>query len=684
MTPRRAVLLALWLAWCAPLPARAQEPRRLREVPGRDFRPDGVWRRQARAVRATRARLLAQRQFAMLNAPLAAGVPIPSAAAVSGTLRVPAVLFTYAGTPVPPFASSAYDAVLFGATPPFGRPYTYHSFYSQMSNGLLDVQGGTYGWVTLSKSEASYNGGTSTACQQQNPFGSTNCNGIWSGAAYGALQAGLREALALTDAQVDFSQFSYDPSSGVVSLVLFMQPTLGGECGPSSGPQNHLWAHRGALFPGYMTQDPWPGHAGKFLQVQDYVLQSGLGGSDSCTGTDIMPIGTVAHETGHGFGLPDLYDTSDSTAGVGRWSLMGAGNFSSPSSPSRMDAWSLSQLGWVTLAPLATSGTYSFGAAPTSDTAFLVRPTGANPRGEYFLLENRQAVQADTALIRNACQVWYQDSTRTSCSGGLLIWHVDLQQVVNGDVFNNVNSGPIHGLALLQADGRGNLDADPNIQCTVPAQGCADRGDVGDPYPGIMGNTSLAFSTTPSDTLNTGACSGFRIDTISQVALNGAMRFVLAAETSALTVTTAPQLPAGQWGYSYSAVLNAACGGGSYSWVIESGAPPPGTTLSLAGVLSGAPADTGTYSFDVSVTDGPDTTRRAMTLRVAEPSLTLQQVLSVGFQGPAAAGDNQRRYLDLQGNANGGFDLGDVLRWLERTGNVAATSAVMQLERRRP
>src|SRR5205823_2042465 len=254
------------------------------------------------------------------------------------------------------------------------------------------------------------------------------------------------------------------------SLVLFMQPTLGGECGPSSGPQNHLWAHRGALFPGYMTKDPWPNHAGKFLQVQDYILQSGLGGSDSCTGTDIMPIGTVAHETGHGFGLPDLYDTSDSTAGVGRWSLMGAGNFSSPSSPARMDAWSLSQLGWVTLAPLATSGAYSFGAAPTSDTAFVVRPTGANP----------------------------------------------------------------------------------NIPCTPPAAGCGDRGDVGDPFPGVTQNPTLALFTTPNTALNSGACAGVGIDSIGQVVPNGAMRFVLRLGGDSLAVVTTPRLAAAHWGFFYS------------------------------------------------------------------------------------------------------------------------------------
>ena len=682
------MLLALWLAWCAPLAAGGQEPRRPRgEAPGRDFRPDGVWRRQARAVRATRDRLLAQRQFAALNASVAAGVPMPSAAAVSGTLRVPAVLFTYAGTPAPPFASTTYNAVLFGATPPLGRPYTYHSFYSQLSNGLLDVQGATYGWVRLSKPEASYNGGTSSACQQENPFRSTNCNGIW-GAAAGAMQAGLREALALVDAQVDFTTFSYDPTSGVVSLVLFMQPTLGGECGPSSGPQNHLWAHRGALFPGYMTKDPWPNHAGKFLQVQDYILQSGLGGSDSCTGTDIMPIGTVAHETGHGFGLPDLYDTSDSTAGVGRWSLMGAGNFSSPSSPSRMDAWSLSQLGWVTLAPLATSGTYSFGAAPTSDTAFLVRPTGANPRGEYFLLENRQAVDADSALIRNACQVWYQAPMPPGCSGGLLAWHVDSQQIADHGFAsgNALNAGPIHGLELLQADARGNLDANPNIPCTPPAAGCGDRGDVGDPFPGVTQNPTLALFTTPNTALNSGACPGVGIDSIIQVVPNGALRFALRLGGDSLAVATAPRLVAAHWGFFYSVTLVAACGTGSYSWAgPDSGAVPSGLAVSAAGVLSGAPGDTGTFTFRVRVTDGTQTAHHTLTLRVVEPMLTLPQVLDLGFQGPVPVpGDDRRRYLDLQGNGNGTFDIGDVARWLARTGNGAAPGATARAAGRRP
>ena len=83
------------------------------------------------------------------------------------------------------------------------------------------------------------------------------------------------------------------------------------------------------------------------------------------------------------------------------------------------------------------------------------------------------------------------------------------------------------------------------------------------------------------------------------------------------------------------------------------------------------------------MTDGAATSRRTMTLRVAEPSLTLQQVLNLAFAGPFPAGDDLRRYLDLQGNGNGMLDIGDVLRWLQRTGNLGAV-ARLQLAGRRP
>ena len=95
-------------------------------------------------------------------------------------------------------------------------------------------------------------------------------------------------------------------------------------------------------------------------------MQSALGGSTACDVLAPMPIGTVAHETGHTFGLPDLYDTelnsSLATQGIGEWGLMGSGNYARPYSPSRYEAWSLFEMGWVAVDTLASGRDMVLGA----------------------------------------------------------------------------------------------------------------------------------------------------------------------------------------------------------------------------------------------------------------------------------------------------------------------------------
>src|SRR5204862_7214190 len=150
-------MVAVLSALSVPAVSRAQQapPLRVRrEIPGFDFRKDGVWRRQARAVRAARARLLSRRNFGALNAPMAAaGAPLASSAAVSGVLRVPAVLFKFKDTPAVELRNATqYNQVLFAASPTGAsarRPYTFPSYYEQMSNGLLNVQGESYAYAAL-------------------------------------------------------------------------------------------------------------------------------------------------------------------------------------------------------------------------------------------------------------------------------------------------------------------------------------------------------------------------------------------------------------------------------------------------------------------------------------------------------------------------------------------------------
>ncbi|HEU5262398.1 MAG TPA: M6 family metalloprotease domain-containing protein [Gemmatimonadales bacterium] len=731
MTHSRLLLLGVSAVLCAPQAAGGQQrPHPRAEIPGFDFRNDGVWRKQARQIRANRARLLARRQFPALNAPvaggggapLAAGAPPATAAAVSGVLRVPAILLRFKDTPAAEIRTAAqYDNVLFAALPPAGRPYTFRTFYEQMSNGLLSIQGKTYGYAVLDSNEVTYAGIPGTC--SRNPYGTANCNGLFSSDAQSRMQSGLREALRAVDNQIDWTQYDSD-SDGYVDLAVFIHPPMGGECG---GPtNNHLWAHRF-----FLTGGAYPTHSrnsqGVTIKVSDYTLQSGVGGAQGCNGADIMPIGTVAHETGHGFGLPDLYDTADSSEGIGQWGLMGSGNYTSPLSPARMEAWSLSQVGWVTVRPLGAAGTYRFGAAPLSDTVFYVRVSGANSRGEYFLFENRQASQADTAVVRIHCQ---ESGLPATCPGGLLVWHIDSTQVTRGGLFNTVNSGPIHGVALVQADGLGNLDLN------FRSDG-SNRGDAGDPFPGRTGNTLLSAISVPAARRNSdGRPAGIVVDQIQQIAVNGELAFRLAFPvTLARAQDTAAVIRFD--GVSYNVYRETLDPGTTHSvevadtqltaagrtrqvfvsWThngavastrvhtFDAGATPDTLIATLArahrveytpvgnGTVAGSAAtgalvdegtavaltatpaagggppfvgwagDTATTSASITLPMGRPYSVRAVFLTPIATAAVVSQLLSGTGLTPQQQAD-----LDQLGNANGEFDVGDFLAWVNATG----------------
>ena len=526
MSSRNIVLCLLAGVSVLALPARAQTRLHPRwQVPGLDLRRDGAWRVKARRVAAERARLLSRGDFERLNTVRIAG---PSAAAaVSGVMRVPMVLFYYQDTdPAAIRDTSAYSAVLFAEVPPPGRPYTLRTYYEQLSDSLFSVDGESVGWVKLDSNEVTYTGDPATSgCFYNNPYGTGNCNGIFSADALRRLQLGLRAALDSVDGSTDFSQFDNDGPDGIpnsgdddgyVDLAMFGYAAQDGACGGTTN--NHIWSHRAVLGQGdfggdYVTNDA--GASGESIRISDYLVESGLGGATSCDTTQIMPIGTTALVLGYALGLPTLFDGSYASEGIGDWGLMGGGSFSSPDSPSRMEAWSLQQLGWVTVVPLTQSGTYAFGPAPVADTAFVVRPVGSNPRGEYFLLENRQAVFADTALIRVSCGISGQPPT---CPGGLLVWHVDSAQIA-GSASRLVNAGPIHGVALVQADDLNQL------RNTAPPR---NRGDAGDPYPGTSDNLTFSLGTRPAAVLNAGGgFVGFGIYQIRQVVSGGELTFQL-------------------------------------------------------------------------------------------------------------------------------------------------------------
>jgi hypothetical protein len=71
----------------------------------------------------------------------------------------------------------------------------------------------------------------------------------------------------------------------------------------------------------------------------------------------------------------------------------------------------------------------------------------------------------------------------------------------------------------------------------------------------------------------------------------------------------APELPPGSVGAPYSHQLRVAGGAGGYSFTALSGTPP-GLALTSTGLLSGTPQQSGSYSFEVLVTDAANETYR--------------------------------------------------------------------------
>ena len=96
---------------------------------------------------------------------------------------------------------------------------------------------------------------------------------------------------------------------------------------------------------------------------------------------------------------------------------------------------------------------------------------------------------------------------------------------------------------------------------------------------------------------------------VTDNASNTASKQFSIAVAAGLTITTAPVLPNGAIGATYSQALAAVGGATPYSWSITQGALPGGVTLDpSSGVIAGTPAASGYFNFTVNVTDSASAT----------------------------------------------------------------------------
>ena len=429
------------------------------------FSRDNGWIRRGQAVAAQRNALRAAAASQVLFAPMA---NINGAGVMRGDLNVPVFLILFANTNADTIRTyvprQSLETRLYGTTP--APPYSIHTYYREISNDSLLVNGTVFEWTQVSQPDTYYEAG---------------CNGTCAQVQFANMVAELVQA---HDDTVDFGHFDNDGADGVpnsgdddgyVDAIVLMHPEVDGSCtnvNPASS--DNIWAHRYVLGP-VSTADAAQAPGITNIRIRDYIIQGGQGGDAGCSDNQPQAMGVVAHETGHLFGLPDLYDVNGTRQGIGHWGLMGSGNWNKAYSPAHMEAWSRAQLGWVSEVLIASDTLLDISPVQLSDTAYILPIVGSN---EYFLLENRQAIGSD-ALIH---------------APGLLIWHVDSVLVASRMSSNTVNTSLPHGVSLEEADGFGHLKATSG----------GNRGDAGDPFPGSTSNTLFGVATNPSSARNDG------------------------------------------------------------------------------------------------------------------------------------------------------------------------------------
>ncbi|RWZ59012.1 M6 family metalloprotease domain-containing protein [Halobacillus fulvus] len=436
---------------------------------------------------------------------------------------------------------------------------TMQNIYKESSYGKVQLT--TYddmtdiGWVELPHGASYYLDQTGEYAN-----GGTYVNGNANGDAHmGEL---MRDLLKAADPYVDFSKYA---ENGEVPNIFVVHEGSGAEF--SRDPAqiwSHKWGILSALYYGPYYDDgvtadqaeglPMNEWINKTIRedltydgvvVNNYTVEPGIGGnvagydfdSDSYDqsleeGPYPAQPGVFAHEFGHALGLPDFYDTTYTSEGVGNFSMMAGGSWMrypdaaaySGNSPTSFDPFSKVFLGW--LDPIEVTpedGVQELTLKPVNEAEDVVKMVVPGSNGsEYFLFENIQQEGFNKGLIRVG-----EDAE------GLVAWHVD-ENVISkyqtaglrpNNVSNYMNKrfqynesataadGSLithYGLSVLQADGKYDLERNNN---RADAADFFTTGDEITPNSGKVHTGSYYFwredNPTPAD-------SGIHVTDITQ------------------------------------------------------------------------------------------------------------------------------------------------------------------------
>ena len=296
-------------------------------------------------------------------------------------------------------------------------------YFADVSGGLIDIQGEVVGPYRMPQTIAAYAGGDN-GLQSATPNARTLADDV----------------VTLANPDVDFTPYDND-GNGFVDAFIVVHAGRGAE---ETGSAADIWSHKWVL-PAQRAVDS--------TKIFAYL-----------TIPEDAKLGVTAHEIGHlVFGWPDLYDTDNTSEGIGNWCLMAGGSWDlGGDRPVHPSAWCKSTQGWIDVVSPTSNADVTINDVKTSRTAYRLWKDGGGGN-EYFLVENRQQNGFDTSLPGQ----------------GLLVWHIDEA------IASNTNESH-YKVALMQADGQRHLESNAN------------RGDDGDAFPGSSSNAFFTETSTPN------------------------------------------------------------------------------------------------------------------------------------------------------------------------------------------
>ena len=153
--------------------------------------------------------------------------------------------------------------------------------------------------------------------------------------------------------------------------------------------KDRVWSHKWAL------DSTWISKTG--IRIRRYNVNPGNFGLSYDRG--ITRLGVVAHELGHFFGLPDLYDVDFSSAGIHVYGVMGSswGVDGSQLHPQSFNPWSKAQLGWIVPKTFTNGDNKIYPSNQNSDSEIFVISRNF-PSNEEIFVEYRQSREWDSLL----------------------------------------------------------------------------------------------------------------------------------------------------------------------------------------------------------------------------------------------------------------------------------------------